>query len=204
MLGEQPQADAAIPSSSGKRHMPFAAVTPNSARCPAARWPTWSLPNQQGPVRCRIAIDCCTTIFLGTTRIVGPETASQIHSASIAPLLPGIWFRTRTATVTSIVRGGSQPLFGDHGSTLIRFAEHLIVAVEITGLLVELPSLGLVHGRETLAAEAAAADAAGPSAQSAAFPGDEKPAFGRAEESGILPLEIALAVARDIAEPLRG
>ncbi len=38
--------------------------------------------------RCTHSIDCCSTDFTGTKRIVGREAASQIAAASLASFLP--------------------------------------------------------------------------------------------------------------------
>src|SRR5437763_2229191 len=67
---------------------PAGATTPNSARCARSAFTSvvrcrtsLSLP------RCRRTAACCSAVLIGTNRIVGRRTASQIASASAASVL---------------------------------------------------------------------------------------------------------------------
>jgi hypothetical protein len=67
---------------------PFAEIMPSSARWPRiafdsiVRWRTSSC-----RLRCNITPDCCCSLLIGTKRIDGRVTASQIAAASLAAFL---------------------------------------------------------------------------------------------------------------------
>jgi hypothetical protein len=80
---------AMILSNSAVPLRPLADTMPSSARCPRkallniVRWRTSNC-----RVRCSIKAVCCSFVLIGTNRIDGRVTASQIAAASFASFLP--------------------------------------------------------------------------------------------------------------------
>jgi hypothetical protein len=79
-------------SSSGARRamleIPYGTTSPNSVRRPRI-WLACAVPARTKPcrTRCSESTDCCSTFLIGTKRILGCATASQIASASAASFL---------------------------------------------------------------------------------------------------------------------
>ena len=62
---------------------------PNSARWPRRAFTSIVLcRTNKSRVRCNINTACCSAGLMGTKRIVGRVTASQIAAASVASVLP--------------------------------------------------------------------------------------------------------------------
>ena len=74
--------------SSSTRRIPLAATTPNSLSRPrVALTADVRCRTSSARTRCRARMLCCSTLLMGTNRMFGLPTASQIASASAASVL---------------------------------------------------------------------------------------------------------------------
>ena len=75
--------------STAEQNLDWGAMTPSSAMCPRKAFTSMvRCRTSRSRVRCSISIACCSAVLIGTKRMLGRVTASQIASASAASVLP--------------------------------------------------------------------------------------------------------------------